>query len=368
MKKVWIYLSLTVLLLSACESGPRVRMAPGFEQTRAPIDSQANVLGTPEPTPIPPTPTVEALVLDNTAYTDPSRTLSFYPPLGWDLTTETEGYVKFTRPDGTAWFEGAVESTGYSLEPQNYLVYVDNLLDSLYGNTKEYQLLERKELEDRIIVSSSFMKGEQQWYAMDFFLQRERAVYALSFQAYVSVWDAYKDRFSQIINRVSTQTGYLKDDLLYIFRKPHNAAGDGFQIFVPLGWGLTIDQETYSDGMVEVISSPDAEANIEIITLDASQRLANTDIGQASIAILKDRISRNLKIVGEDVLPDGRIRIDWRVENTGEAGSTFFWVNGQVMYILTYRYTDDHAGLYQGLLANIGNSLNFTDPAAAQAQ
>ncbi|MBM3137149.1 MAG: hypothetical protein FJZ98_03055 [Chloroflexi bacterium] len=203
---------------------------------------------------------------------------------------------------------------------------------------------------------------------MDFFLQRERAVYALSFQAHESVWNAYKDHFSQIINRVSTQTGYLKDDLLYIFRKPHKAPGAGFEIFIPLGWGLSSDEETYPDGVAEVISSPDGEANIEIIALDAAQRLANTDIGQVSIAVLKERINRNLKIVGEDVMFDGRIRIDWRVDSTGEAGSSFLWVNGRVMYILTYRYTDDHVSLYRGLLDKIGNSLNFIDPAAAEGQ
>jgi hypothetical protein len=38
------------------------------------------------------------------------------------------------------------------------------------------------------------------------------------------------------------------------------------------------------------------------------------------------------------------------------------------MYILTYRYTNDHAGLYRSLLFNIGDSLNFIDPAAAEAQ
>jgi hypothetical protein len=366
MKKIWIFLCVSILLLNACESGPRVRMAPGFEQTTVPRDSQANVMGTPIPTQIPPTPTVAPLILDNTLYTDPSRTLSFYPPLSWDLVTESEGYVKFARPDGTAWFEGAVESTGYALTSQDYLVYVDSLLGSLYGNTKEYQLIERNELTDRIVVTSSFMKAEQQWYAMDFFLQRDRAVYALSFQAHESVWDVYKDSFSQIIDRVRTQTGYLKDDLLYIFRKPHKAPGSIFEIFIPLGWELTLDQESYTDGVVEVISSPDGEANIEIIMLNAGQRLANTDIGQASIAILKERISRNLKIIGEDVLQDGRIRVDWRVDNTGEAGYTFFWVNGNVMVILTYRYTDDHTGLYRGLLDTIGNSFRLTQPAAAE--
>ena len=110
-----------------------------------------------------------------------------------------------------------------------------------------------------------------------------------------------------------------------------------------------------------MISSPDGEANIDVIALNATQRLVDTDIGQVSIGILKDRIDKNIRIMGEDVMNDGRIRIDWRVESTGEAGYSFFWVNGNVMYILTYRYTSDHEALNRSLLVNIGDSLNLPD-------
>jgi len=325
-------------------------------------------MGTPVPSRVPPTPTVIPLKLDNQAYTDPSRTLSFYPPQGWDLTAESPGYVKFTRPDGLAWFEGAVESTGYTLSAEAYNVYVENLLDSLYGNTEEYLLIDREDRVDRIIITSSFIKANQQWYAMDFFLQRERAVYALSFQAHESLWNAYKDRFSQIIDRVSTQTGYLKDDLLYIFRKSYPAPGGGFEIYYPLGWGLVRDQETYEDGLIDTISSPDDEAHIDVIALDAVQRLANTDIGQASIAILKEQINEDLRIIADDVLLDGRIRIDWQVDATDEIGYTFFWVNGKVMYILTYRYYTDHESLYRSLVTGIGDSLDFPEPEATESE
>ncbi len=368
LKKILLFGCIAVLFLTSCESGPRVRMAPGYDQTPTPREAQANVSGTPFPTPVPPTPTVVPLRLDNQIYTDPSLTLSFFPPQGWSLTAETDGYVKFTRPDGAAWFEGAVESTGYTLSKEDYLRYVENLLLSLYSSTKEYKEIDRQELLDRIIVTSSFMKNDQQWNAMDFFLQREHAVYALSFQAHESVWNAYKDRFSQIIDQVRTQTGYMKDNLLYKFRKPYSAPGGGFEIYVPLGWGLTRDQGTYPDGVIEQISSPDGEANIDVIALDATQRLADTDIGQVSIAILKERIADDLRITSDNVLMDGRIRIDWVVDRTGEAGYTFFWVNGNILYILTYRYTDDHAGLYHNLLIDIGDSLNFPDQPTATPQ
>jgi hypothetical protein len=367
-KRIGLIFFTFVLMLSACESGPRVKMAPGFDQTPTPRQAQSNTLGTPAPTRIPPTPTVIPLTLDNKAYTDPSRTLSFYPPQGWDLTTESEGYVKFTRRDGAAWFEGAVESTGYTLSAEDYKKYEENLLSSLYANTEEYRLIEREELLDRSVVSSAFIKAGQQWYAMDFFLQRDRAVYALSFQAHESVWEAYKDRFAQIIDRVRTQTGYLKDNLLYKFRKPYSAPGDGFDLYVPLGWGLTRDQETFPDGVLDMISSPDGEANIDIIALDATERLAGTDIGQASTAILKESIDEDLRTISGDVQDDGRISIMWSVERTGESGSSYFWVRGNVMYILTYRYTSDHAGLYRGLLAEINNTFSMREAEASATE
>ena len=359
--KTLILLIIPAIIMTACESGPRVQMAPGFDQTPTPIKAQANMMGTPVPTRVPPTPTIEPLTLDNQVYTIPSLTLSFYPPQRWDLLTESDGYVKFSRPDGAAWFEGAVESSGYTLSDEAYTKYVNNLLGSLYGSTKEYQLLDREVLLDRIIVTSSFMKGDQQWYAMDFFLQRDRAVYALSFQAHELAWNSYKDKFSQIIDRVRTQTGYLKDDLVYVFRKPYQAPGGAFELYMPLGWELVRDEEAFPDGVVETISSPDGEANIDIIVLDATQRLIDADIGQISIGILKERISKDLRVLADDVLLDGRIRVDWQVDKTGEGGYTFFWLNGNDLIILTYRHTSDHKGLYQDLLFNIGDSLNFPE-------
>ena len=64
---------LIALTLPACESGPRVRMAPGYEATDTPVQSSANVLGTPAPTRIPPTPTIAPLAMDEMTFTQHQR-------------------------------------------------------------------------------------------------------------------------------------------------------------------------------------------------------------------------------------------------------------------------------------------------------
>lgn len=367
--KILFVLVLLGMIAAACESGPRVQMAPGFDQTSTPRIVQANVMGTPLPTKIPPTPTIEPLVLDNRVYNIPSLTLSFYPPQRWDLLKESDGYVKFSRPDGAAWFEGAVESSGYSLSQDDYLAYVTNMLNSLYGGTtKDYQLLDEEYLQDRIIITSSFRKGEQQWYAMDFFLQRSRAVYALSFQAHEWVWNSYKDKFSQIIDRASTHTGYLKDEQLYIFRKPYAAPGGAFSLYIPMGWRVARDEDSFEDGVAETISSPDDEAHIDVIVLDGARRIGDLDIGQASISVLKERFDKDLSIVADDVLLDGRIQVDWVIDRTGDSGTTFFWLKENDLYILTYWSTEDHPGIYKPLLFGIGDSLRFLETEDTQEE
>ncbi len=107
---------LAIVSLTACASEPRVKMAPGYEDTPTPIGAQANVMGTPEPTEIPPTPTPEPLQLDNNLYTLSSKAMSFKPPVGWTAASESSNYVRFEAPDKRAWMEAAFESSGYELK------------------------------------------------------------------------------------------------------------------------------------------------------------------------------------------------------------------------------------------------------------
>ena len=355
-----IYLLLLLgLLLAACESGPRVRMAPGYEATATPIQSRANVMGTPAPTSVPPTPTISPLALDNKFYTLPSLTLNFYPPQKWTLDNEGSSYAKFISPDKTAWMEAAVESSGYELSPDDYQTYVDNMVASLYAGAKDYKQLRREDSGGKTIVSSSFLKSDQKWFSMDVFYQRSQGLYALSFQAYETVWNTYRSAFLEIAENVTTQTGYLKPEQIYIFLRTHQSPSGVYEVTIPLGWSLTRDEENLDGGIIETIASPDKKASAEIIILNSQALLAQKDIGQISIGLMKERYGVDLRILSDKVLEDGRIRTDWENKKTGTSGYTIFWLNGSELNILTLKFTDEYPETYREVIDGINSSFVF---------
>ncbi len=359
MRSKSVLIILIALLLAACESGPRVKMAPGYEITETPVRSSANVLGTPLPTRLPPTPTVPPLALDTKAYWLPSLTLSFNMPQKWTQDFEDEYYAKFTSPDNTAWMEAAVESSSYELSPEEYQTYVDNMVTSLYSGAKDYKLLRREDSGARTMITSVFMKGDQKWYSMDFFLKRAQALYALSFQAHETVWESYKNTFQEISDTVKTQTGYLKPEQIYKFRKKTQSPSGSFELTVPLGWSQSKDEESLDNARIDTFASPDEEAWVEMIILNDAELMAQKDIGQITIGLLKEKYGNDLRFLSDEVLEDGRIRTDWKNNRTKTSGFTYFWLNGSELNILTLGQTNDHPEAYQNLLEQIGSSLVF---------
>jgi hypothetical protein len=203
------------------------------------------------------------------------------------------------------------------------------------------------------------MKGDQKWYSIDAFYQRNHALYALSFQAYEAVWNTYKATYQEIAENVTTQSGYLKLEQTYQFRRTIQSPTDVYKITIPMGWSLTKDEKSLAGGVIETIASPDNEAGVEIITLNAQALLAQMDIGQITNGLIKEHFGSDMRFLNDEVLEDGRIRIDWRNEKTKTNGYTFFWLNGNELNILTFRYTDEHPGTYQDVLTGINNSFTF---------
>jgi hypothetical protein len=128
-------------------------------------------------------------------------------PIGWEVQPEDEVFIRAARPDGAAWLEAAVDSTGYELPEEYFCKYVEASLAFLYGNALDYE-----------------------------------------------------------------------------------------------------QQETPVEGATaETITSPDGEAAVQVILLDAEPLPAETDIRQITIKMLKDLEVDDLHRVGDAILNDGRL-------------------------------------------------------------
>jgi hypothetical protein len=354
--------ALGLLLLAGCSGGPRVKMAPGYEKTPTRAQAQSNVMGTPEATAIPPTPTPEPLALDDTPYTLPSQALSISVPLGWKMSAEADDYVRFEAPDQSAWMEAALESSGYQLEQAEFENYMTAMINALYDGADSYQLLDKQIAEGQAVYISSYQKSGFTWFVQDVFVQRSEAIYAFSFQALSKVWDAYQPGFQTITESLETRTGYVKEDMIYRFMRAYLAPNSQFSLTVPMGWTFALGQEGPQGAILDTMVSPDGEAAVEVMVYDAAEALLNTDIGQISIPLMKAQDGEDMRIRANDVLNDGRIRVDWQIDKESLHAFSFFWQDNTTVYILTLKYTDEHSGTYEETLRKVGDSFAFVVP------
>lgn len=350
-----------VLLLAACAGGPRVKMAPGYETTPTREAVQANVLGTPEPTAIPPTPTPQPLTLDDAAYSLPSKALSFRPPLGWQMASEDVDYVRFIAPDQRAWMEAAVESSGYALEQADFEKYTQNMLVSLYLNTDFHQVLDSRVEEGQAAFTSSLVREGVFWFEYDVFIQRGEAIYSFSFQTLDMLWDAYLPGFQAVTESMQTSTGYVNADMIYSFMRSYAAPNKQFTLTIPMSWTFELGQTLANGTQVDSASAPDGQAAVHITAFDGTQDLKSLDVGQVSIPVVKQMESQDLRITSTDLLNDGRIRINWEVDADGMRGFSFFWQENNIVYILTLKYADQYSGTFKEVMDNIGDSFRFPE-------
>ena len=358
---VLVALGLTAVLAAGCENGPRVQMAPGYETTPTRVEVDANVMGTPDPTPVPPTPTPEPLALDDTLYTHASKTFSLYVPQGWKMAAEDSDYVKFEAFDQKAWFEAVVESTGYQLEQEALANYVKATMAFLYKGVEDFETLESQVEEGQIEYVSTFRKEGVIWFVYDVFIQRSQAVYAMSFWAYEQVWEAYRPGFKAVIASLETSTGYVSDEMIYTQRRTYASPNNQFTLQeVPMGWTFKLGLDSTLGAVVDVIESPDGQAQVQIAVYDGTVELQTIDIGQIAIPIMKELNGDDIRIRANDVLTDSRIRTDWQVDAESMYGFSFFWQDQSIVYVLTFRYTDKQTGAYQTMAYIIGDSFAFS--------
>lgn len=358
--KLILAVILTSMLVGGCQSGSRVKMAPGYETTPTRQEIDANVMGTPEPTEIPSTPTPEPLVMDDDVYTIPSKIFSFSVPQGWITKSENEDYVRFEALDQTAWFEATVESTAYKLSREAFENYTQAMLVSLYGERTVYELLDSQVEEGQAIYISTYQKSGFDWMVYDVFIQRNQAIYALSFHTIKMLWDAYLPGFEAIAESLETRTAYATDEMIYSDTRTYAAPYNQFTINIPMGWTFTLGQEDVVEGaVVDVISAPDEQAAVEVVAYDGTEELLSVDIGQIAEPIIKDMEGANLRFRDHNLLNDGRIRADWTVDSLGMRGFSFFWQDSSIVYILTFRYDEVESGFYQRVVYGIGDSFNY---------
>jgi len=346
-KNILLILMLTSFSCFVAGCAPRERglqYAEGFEPTVTLTPLPPTITPRPTFTPRPPTP--EPLQLSSQRYTLNSSTMTFHLPAGWEVQIEDEAYIRVARPDGTAWLEAAVDSTGYELTAENFSKYIEATLASLYGKALNYEAQEIISDSGYFEVTSTFQKGEYIWHALDVFSQRGKGVFLQSFQADERYWERYLPTFREILASTERNSGYIGENYVYQFTRNYTAPNDAWTLHVPLSWSQAVQEIPAEGATAETITSPDGEAMVQVILVEAQELLDDTDIGQVTINMLRDLEGEDLVLLGNALMNDGRLRIDWEVKSKNLLGRTYFWLEGSELNVLTFKRTNAHVVVF----------------------
>lgn len=346
-----------ILILTACEEGPRVVLDPDYEMD-AFIPTQLSVY-TPLPSELEPTPTRVPFLISGTRYRLPSNAMSFYPPVIWEVNSENSQYVKYVSRDKRAFFEAGYESTGYDLALESFVNYVDNAINALYGKTEQFEIVEDTKNSDRRLITSQFINNGLVWKTRDVFIQKNFVVYFFSFHALEADWDHYLPGFIEIYESLEPTTGLVTSDDLYEFTTVYTDPGNVFQVRKPIGWGasdiIIINEETQN----VVLSAPDGLASFQIFIHSSQEALTPENIGQTAIGILREFVAADMAFIDNQLLPDGRIRMDWISSDSDSSGFAFFWLEKFELYVICFSQRDIREGIYRQANYQIGDSFRF---------
>jgi hypothetical protein len=277
----------------------------------------------------------------------------------WEIDTENPHYVKYVSWDQRAFFEAGYESTGYDLAPESFVNYVDNAINALYGKAEQFEVLEDIVDSNRRIITSEFFNNGLVWKTRDVFIQRNFVVYFFSFHTLEADWDHYLPGFIEIYESLEPTTSLVTSNELYEFTTVYTDPGDIFHVRKPIGWSAsevtTINDET----QIATLAAPDGLASFEIFIHSSQESLTPENIGQTAIGILREFVAKDMSFTDNQLLPDGRIRLDWVSSETDSSGFAFFWLEEFELYVICFSQDDIREGIYRQANYQIGDSLRF---------
>lgn len=348
---------LTMFFTAGCEEGPRVILAPDYEMDEYAPTAISEY--TPAPSDPKPTPTMPPFSISSSMYTLPSGAMSFRPPLIWEKHTENTNYAKFISRDKRAFFEAGYESTGYDLDQEAFDRYVDNAINALYAQSEQFTVKEDIQETGRRVITSQFLMNGLVWKTRDVFIQKNYVVYFFSFHALQADWEYYLPGFEQIYSSLESNTRFVTTDDLYEFTTVYVDPGNIFRVRKPIGWSasgvVTISEGTKS----EVLEAPDGLAFFRVLIHQPSEPLTPSNVGQTAIALLREVIAEDMAFTNDQILPDGRIRLNWTASSIVSRGFSFFWLEGYDLYVISFWQDNSKEGIYQQANFQIGDSFKF---------
>ena len=357
-----LYALLTILLAVnlACAG---LAAVPTATPTLAPTTIPTK---TPPPTqrPAPPAvPTKTTFELDKKIHNHPSGAFSYYPPVGWTI-EETNYDVYINDPISGIFFYVAVTNTGIQLDTASYENLVNYTDNFYYASSDDYvqSNYSSNDRKDVFVIEKTYLFEGKKQFVQSVYNQFGQVSYTFELLGEESVIKAdagFQAAFDKFFAALEIDPAPAENLPIYELSLNFIGPENSMSISVPIGWTYVYDEkQTYTDSIIETLTSPDGAALIENISVVDGNTYTMGNAGEAALFLLNDRYSSgggDVRVSNIQTLNDGSEFWTWKSTKGGYSGTTNFELRngGKQILLLSFLANNEVFDLYTPLFDRV---------------
>jgi hypothetical protein len=304
-------------------------------------------------------PTADEYILSAQPYTSASGAYEIFFPQGWNCSESGPYRVDCQSPDSTAVMNIRLIHTGEHLTQPEFLNLAEAEINFTHAGKRAFNEDDRLIGNGVLTALTSWMEGESAWMGEDYFARSESVVYCLSFSAVQEEWVEYESLVDQVKENISFDPAAISKDPMYGSTFEYTAPDSLFTIDVPTSWMKRLDVNKIPDGQVEIFTSPDMHASIQVV-LYRHDSLIDLDLKTNKVLEIQHSLyGKDYDHTHYKALSDGRERLAWILKERGVTGISFFDSWGGSLYIFTVLWDDAYHDLYQPVLDRVVESFGY---------
>lgn len=299
------------------------------------------------PIPTPDTNEGPTFALANTPYLHPGNYLSILYPAGWQIDSTTAS-VSFTEPNGSGFVYIQMTNTGYELDNDSFTNFITYRETNYFSDFNNYQ-------PQNMDVSEGFGSTDK---TLDYqgipqtiitiYDQQGPIIYSYDMWANTADFDNYLNGYVEMLSSALPDSAATQEldryHWIYTFAGP----ADLFTIEVPIAWNYEYSDAEHT--IVDTFTSPDSRAIIQNVAYDDGQVVSRSTAGQFALSLLRQFYASDLRVISDQVQPDGSERLIWNSPGGGFTGTSFFESRGTTFLLFTTVYNDDYEAIYLDVL------------------
>lgn len=354
-----LVLSVLVAAISGCNANPPLTNPIATYTPENPVNQEG--LDFLDSTLLTPTLIIQGIStpkkinLDTNTYNHPDGLFTMLVPKMWTIDQDMTS-VSLNDPASDTSLKVQIVNTGYPLESESLinLVRAREMSElSVFENTVEIDRQVNEEDKSIYIIKKVTHQGREKTL-ITLYHQKDQAALILDFLFNHNEFNVDQKDLTGIINSVE-----INPDIFSHLPIDSNAndsirANGYFSIEIPVYW---ISERTSGEfSSVDTFYAPDNRAIAQTLIYDDGQSLSRRVAGQIVLATLRENYAKDIIVVKDRVLPDGREELTWKSINDSYEGITIFETRGSALLVLSVMRENDPENYYQGILDDIISS------------